>query len=600
MRTRRKGLFFRLYTYFIIVILVPLFVLGLSTFFGASSKLRDQAEANMAQVVNVASYHLEQYIRSYENSTLSLLTNLDIKEYLDLDQSHGSHYENYFYTSRIKENAFEPILIRHPEVIALYVVGEDGRSVIVNTNGVALDFTAPDSKAYLSGLFSDIPPNGQLVILNDSITSGQDGQSITLARKIRGLRSMDYKGVLAMEVRSADLSSLWKGIELGPRGFFCIEDRQGKIIYHTEASRIGQQTSSHSMRELPADDIESFIGLEEGEERFTIARYSSYTNWDLQLSIPMDDLRQPIVGIRTTMIWIGAATLVMALLIAYRFSASITTPIQNLRRGMKRAEKGDWTQLPLSGNQDEVDELIVSYNSMVRKLSELIEQVYIAESTKREAEVERQKAEFQALQLQINPHFLYNTLETIVCFPTVQDSQEVSEIVKSMAAMLRYAVQTTLEEVTVVNEVKHVLHYMAILKYRFGKEFEFDDEIPPEYLLKKMVRLTLQPLIENVFQHAFREGIEEYHRIQIRAEETEAAFIVSVIDNGAGMAMSTLTELRSRLETKRLTEVTEGKGGIGILNVHRRVQLVFGEQYGLEIESELGAGTTVRLVMPKS
>ncbi|WP_438348555.1 sensor histidine kinase [Paenibacillus sp. FA6] len=597
MMKRRKGLFFRLYTYFIIVILVPLFVLGLSTFYGASAKLRDQAEANMTQVVNIASHHLEQYIRSYENSTLSLLTNLDIKEYLDMAPE--SNYKNYFYTSRIKENAFEPILIRHPEVTALYVVGQDGRSVIVN-NGIPIDFTTPTSKAYFADLFSDIPDNGQLVILNDSITSGQQGQSITLARKIRGLRSMEYKGVLAMEVRSADLSSLWKGIELGPQGFFYIEDRQGKIIYHTDSSRIGQQALNKVGRELPEDNIESFIDVEDGVERFTIARYSSYTNWDLQLSIPMDDLRQPINGIRTNMIWIGMATLILALLIAYRFGQSITTPIQNLRQGMKQAEKGDWTRIPLIGKQDEVDELIVSYNSMVSKLSDLIEQVYTAESTKREAEVERQKAELQALQLQINPHFLYNTLETIVCFPTVQDSFEVSEIVKSMAYMLRYAVQTSLEEVTVVNEVKHVLNYMTILKYRFGKEFEFDDEIPPDYLLNKMVRLTLQPLIENVFQHAFSDGIEEYHRIQIRAEETDTGFIVSVVDNGSGMSESSLLELQSRLETKRLTEVTEGKGGIGVLNVHRRIQLVFGEQYGLEIESELGEGTVIRMVMPKS
>ena len=586
-----------MYTYFIIVILVPLFVLGLSTFYGASAKLRDQAEANMTQVVNIASHHLEQYIRSYENSTLSLLTNLDIKEYLDMAPE--SNYKNYFYTSRIKENAFEPILIRHPEVIALYVVGQDGRSVIVN-NGIPIDFTTPTSKAYFADLFSDIPDNGQLVILNDSITSGQEGQSITLARKIRGLRSMEYKGVLAMEVRSADLSSLWKGIELGPQGFFYIEDRQGKIIYHTDSSRIGQQALTKVGRDLLEDNVESFIDVEDDVERFTIARYSSYTNWDLQLSIPMDDLRQPIIGIRTNMIWIGIGTLIVALLIAYRFGHSITMPIQNLRRGMKQAEKGDWTRIPLIGKQDEVDELIVSYNSMVSKLSDLIEQVYTAESTKREAEVERQKAELQALQLQINPHFLYNTLETIVCFPTVQDSFEVSEIVKSMAYMLRYAVQTSLEEITVVNEVKHVLNYMTILKYRSGKEFEFDDEIPPDYLLNKMVRLTLQPLIENVFQHAFRDGIEEYHRIQIRAEETDTAFIVSVVDNGFGMSESSLLELQSRLVTKRLTEVKDGKGGIGVLNVHRRIQLVFGEQYGLEIESVLGEGTVIRMVMPKS
>ncbi|GGG60877.1 cache domain-containing sensor histidine kinase [Paenibacillus radicis (ex Gao et al. 2016)] len=593
---RRKGLFVRLYTYFVIVIFVPLAALGLYTYYGATDKLRAQAEANMAQVVNIASYHLEQYIHNYENSTLSLLSNSDIKSFLEIDPD--KYYEKYYYTSTIKTNALEPIMIRHPEVMALYVVGQDGRTVSVN-NGASLDFTSPSAKAYVDKLFADIPDNGQIMLLNASISPGQQGQTITLARKVRAPRSLTYNGVLAIEVRSTELSALWQGIDLGPRGYFHIEDREGKIVYHTDASKIGQQLSAADRRGLSDGKTQSFIGKEDGEERFTIARHSSYTDWNLQISIPMEDLREPIIGIRTNIFWIGSITLVLALLLAYRFGHSLTSPIRKLRRGMKQAEKGDWNRIPLNGTQDEVDELIVSYNSMVNKLSDMIEQVYTAENTKREAELERQKAELQALQLQINPHFLYNTLETIVCFPAVQDSDEVSEIVKSMAHMLRYAVQTSLEEITVVNELKHVLNYMAILKHRYGKDFEIEVEIPSDFLLKKMVRLTLQPLIENIFQHAFFEGLEDGHRIQIQATETDQYFVVSVIDNGSGMSESALLQLRNRLETKRLTEA-EGKGGIGVLNIHRRIQLVFGDNYGLEIESKLGEGTVMRMNMPKS
>ncbi|MEF2245477.1 cache domain-containing sensor histidine kinase [Paenibacillus sp. IITD108] len=596
-KSRRKTLFKRLYLFFTVIIVIPLLVLGLFTYNGVSEKLRHQAETNMAQVVNVATTHLEQYIRSYENSTLSLLTNLDIKEYLDV--SRELNYEYYYYSSRIKEFALDPIMIRHPEVSALYVVGQDGRVVAANA-GASIDFTNDYVEQYIVKLFETMPDNGQLVLLNNSIVSSKQGQTITLARKIRGLRSMDYKGILAMEVRSEDLSTLWEGIELGPRGYFVIEDRDAKIVYHTDASKIGTQLPELHQKELPVNRVMSYISEVEGEERFMIGRHSSYTNWNLQLSIPMDELRAPIIGIRSDMIWIGAAALIIALLLAYRFSQSITRPIQKLRKGMKQTEKGDWTTIPQQGRKDEIDELVLSYNSMVHKLSDLLEQIYEAENTKREAELERQKAELQALQLQINPHFLYNTLETIVCFPAVQDSDEVSEIVKNMAYMLRYAVQTSLEEITVANELKHVLSYMTILKHRHGKEFEIEVEIPPDYLLEKMVRLTMQPLIENVFQHAFFEGIEEQHRIMIAARVTENEFIVSVQDNGCGMSEEQLVKLRSRLETKKLTEVKEGKGGIGVLNVHRRIQLVFGEAYGLQIDSELHKGTTISMHMPKS
>jgi len=594
---RRKTLFKRLYLFFIVIIVIPLLVLGYFTYNGVSEKLRDQAETNMTQVVNVATTHLEQYIRSYENSTLSLLTNLDIKEYLDV--SRELNYEYYYYLSRIKEFALEPIMIRHPEVSALYVVGQDGRVVSANA-GASIDFTNDYVQQYIVKLFETMPDNGQLLLLNNSIISSKQSQTITLARKIRGLRSMDYKGILAMEVRSEDLSSLWEGIELGPKGYFIIEDREGKVVYHTDSKKIGTQQLELHQKELPVNRTKSYIYDVKGEERFVIGRHSSYTNWNFLLSIPMDDLRAPILGIRSDMIWIGLATLFIALLIAYRFSQSITRPIQKLRKGMKQTEKGDWTTIPLEGRKDEIDELVISYNSMVHRLSDLLEQIYVAENTKREAELERQKAELQALQLQINPHFLYNTLETIVCFPAVQDSDEVSEIVKNMAYMLRYAVQTSLEEITVANELKHVLSYMTILKHRYGREFEIEVEIPPNYLLEKMVRLTMQPLIENVFQHAFSDGIEDKHRILIAAAVTEHEFIISVQDNGRGMSDEKLAELRSRLETKRLTEVKDGKGGIGVHNVHRRIQLVFGEAYGLKIESKLNEGTSISMYMPKS
>jgi two-component system sensor histidine kinase YesM len=212
------------------------------------------------------------------------------------------------------------------------------------------------------------------------------------------------------------------------------------------------------------------------------------------------------------------------------------------------------------------------------------------------------KAEFQALQLQINPHFLYNTLETINCYAVVEDSEEITEMVEAMAYMLRYSIQTNLEEITVVNELKHVLNYMTILKHRINREFEIEVLIPPSLLLAKMVRLTLQPLVENSFQHAFPRGIEAHHTIRIDARREGEQFLVIVEDNGAGIAPDKLAELTDKLKMNRLAEVSTKdvyhRGGIGLINVHRRIQMVFGEEYGIAIESKAGEGTRVIMTMP--
>lgn len=222
--------------------------------------------------------------------------------------------------------------------------------------------------------------------------------------------------------------------------------------------------------------------------------------------MPLHELRKPLSNIRSTTLVVGLFTLILALLLAYRFGKSIAKPIQVLKSGMRETEKGNWATIPLPPHRDEIVELMVRYNLMVKRLSDAVDRVVQVELSNSEIRMERQKAEFQSLQLQINPHFMYNTLETIVCYATIQDSEEISEIVKALAYMLRYSVKTNLEEITVANELKHVLYYLVVLKHRIGREFEIDVAIKPEYLLNVMVRLTLQPLIENVFQHSFPDG----------------------------------------------------------------------------------------------
>lgn len=330
------------------------------------------------------------------------------------------------------------------------------------------------------------------------------------------------------------------------------------------------------------------------------------------MALPLSELRSPISTIRTTSIIVGIIVLIAALLLAYRFSRSITKPIHILRNGMRETVKGNWQQIHYHHkSRDEIGGLVHSYNIMVTRLEEMIDQVYKVElnNSKQALELqtldnEKKSLELQALQLQINPHFLYNTLETINCYAIVKDSDEISEIVEAMAYMLRYSLQTQLDEITVANELNHVRNYLSILKHRIQREFELEIHIPSELLLEKMVRLTLQPLVENIFQHAFPHGIESYHSISIGAQYTEQFFQVIVEDNGVGIPAGKLEQLRAQLMRNEGmladNEQAARRGkGIGIMNVHRRIQMVFGHEYGLHIESTEHQGTRMIMCMPK-
>ncbi|MFH5184508.1 sensor histidine kinase [Paenibacillus sp. TAB 01] len=550
----------KLFTYFLAVIILSLTSVGMFTYTRSSNELNDQSGRQLSQIANNALYQTDLYLQTYERAMISLLSNKDVKQFIDMPVVEG--YDYYNYSSLIKEIGMKPIFIRNPEVIAIYILSYHGNAVLGLNSGYEQTMSPKEVNKHLAQLKDKTNNDGTLTVMNRTILPERTNSTITLARKIRGLGSTEFNGILAIEIQSKDLSTLWGGIDLGENGYFYIVDKTGEIVYHPAEQKIGTRWPDWMETQLQGADSQTFEGEEEGEKRMFVTRKSDYSGWTLIVSMPLDELQKPVANIRTTTIVVGLCTLIVALWLSHRFGRSITKPIRVLKDGMRQTEKGNWMTIPVSADpKGEIDQLTISYNRMVSRLSELVEQVYEAELINRETQLERQKAEFQSLQMQINPHFLYNTLETIVCYAALKDSTEITEIVKSMAYMLRYSVQTNLEEITVANELKHILNYTVILKHRIEREFEIDVAVPPDYLLKKMVRLTLQPLVENAFQHAFPDGMEDYHYIRIDAGERDGLFWVTVEDNGAGMTQEQLHKLQQKLETNRLAEDDGAQAG---------------------------------------
>ncbi|WP_216626055.1 cache domain-containing sensor histidine kinase [Paenibacillus plantarum] len=592
----RSSLALRMFVYFVIVIVISSSIVGLVLYVQSTKEVDKQTNELLTQIVDNAMNHTDMYLKKYDRATVSMITSTNVKEFLNLD---GNNFIPYFLSIRpMKEKVLQPLFINNPEISMVYLLGYNGLS-IYDHNADTSDFSNSILLDKLDSLKEITDKDGKLTIMDWSFLDGK----LALTRKISDRQtSKIFKGILGIELNIEELTSLWKGIRLGETGYFYIVNDTGKIIYHPMSSMIGKQLDARLFTKLRENQNQIFE-YKDDVERVHFNRRSDYTGLTLVASMPLDELRAPALNIRKTTVYTCAIALVIALILAYRFGQSIIRPIKMLENGMRKTEKGNWTHVAISGRTDEMDRLTVSYNMMVSRLQELMEQVYAEELKNKEYLLKRQSAEFQALQLQINPHFLYNTLETIVCYAVVQDSQEIKEIVRSLSYMLRYSVRADLEEITVANELKHVLHFMNIMNYRLGHEFEIEVTVPPDLLLKKMVRLTLQPLIENVFKHAFPDGIESHHRIRIDACMDGDDFIVTVTDNGVGITPERLEELQAKLaaqhvSTSQLPVRIEREGGIGLANVHSRIQIVFGEQYGLCIdnnETEAGAKLTLRM-----
>lgn len=512
----RKSLSRQIFIYFFIVILLSLSMVGIFSYVESSRAIDKQVEKYMTTVINNAAMQTDNHLAAFERVSNSILSQQLVKKFLDMDPTDSYGY--YEFTSQIRKEVFEKVFITYPtQIHMIYILGYHGRSIF-DQNQSFSSFSL-DPSARLAELNEKTPGSGEIAILKTSLLDKDQNKVITLARKIRGYSSYNPKGILAIEFNKQQLSNLWSQVDLGEQGFFFILDRQGEVIYAPDNDMMKALLQSDIPERLISGGDQRFNERVNGESTMIISRKSDYSGWSLAISMPLKELRDPISNIRSTTITVGLLTLIIALFLAIRFGRSIVSPIRVLKNGMRETEKGNWMSIETKPREDEIGGLIHSYNLMVSRLSEMIKRVYDTELQNQKTQLERQKAEFQALQLQINPHFLYNTLETINCYAIVQDSDEITEMVEAMAFMLRYSVQTNLEEITIANELNHVRNYMIILKHRIGRDFELDVAIPPRLLLSKMVRLTLQPLIENIFQHAFPDGMEQRHTIRIDAME---------------------------------------------------------------------------------
>ncbi len=282
--------------------------------------------------------------------------------------------------------------------------------------------------------------------------------------------------------------------------------------------------------------------------------------------------------------------LLLSFACSYGFSRILSANIYRLVKTVRRVKAGELRIRFNSGTMDEVGELGNSFNEMLDRLNRLIEEKYISEVRAKDAEIKMKEYELNLLQAQINPHFLYNTLKTAQYMVFSKDSRA-ENMIKLLINLFRTGITRGEKLVSVQEEIEHIRTYIDIQQMRFSNKFKVNYRVGAELMKLKILKLTLQPIVENAIYHGLElaegEGIIEIAGVQ---KEGRLEFIIR--DNGAGIAVEKLAEIKEQLSGLRT-----GKS-IGLLNVHERIRLYFGSNCGLDIESEKGHGTTVRVTLP--
>ena len=371
--------------------------------------------------------------------------------------------------------------------------------------------------------------------------------------------------------------------------YFYLCDSNGELIYHPRMIQIGVE--KYKENNLAASDYEDGVHEEifEGERRVVVVKTISYTGWKLVGVIPTSGFRLGTVSTEFFTILVLLMTILALLLINRLVTNRIASPILRLNRSIQNM--GDGRVDPDNvyiGGPAEIENLGRSLQGSFRQVNALMDDVV------REQE-ERRRTELDALQSQINPHFLYNTLDSIVWMIEGERNNDAVFMVTQLASLLRVSLSKGRTVISIRDELLHARNYMNIQKVRYKDAFEVKWDIQDEILDYCTVKLILQPILENAIYYGVNAMGDEGEILVVGRKEGDDIFL-SVKDNGLGMPREKVDQLL--LDEEHEEREYKHGSGVGLINVHKRIMLRFGPQYGLRIESEPDEGTVVTIRIP--
>ena len=410
--------------------------------------------------------------------------------------------------------------------------------------------------------------------------------SLSCAAEITDGKSV-MTGVLLIDLRYNGISELFNNIKLTNNGYVYLIDRGGDIIYHPKHQLLASglwEEANVDVASAGYRDGDYNIG-KGGDARSVIVRSAGYTGWSIigvipQRGLSMDSLQNFLFVLAISLFYFAIIVLVNFIL-----ANKLTDPIKKLELSVQQVELGIARSEIYTGGSHEIRQLGRSIQQMVDLMRKLTDEIV-------EEQIKKQKSELNALQAQINPHFLYNTLDSLVWMIEKGNPDDALKIVSALARFFRLSLSKGKNIITVRDELEHARNYLMIQKMRYKNKFDYVINADPETLELSSIKLVLQPIVENAIYHSMEYMIDGEGVIRIESKLSGGDLYLCVEDNGLGMSPEAIAHM--------FTKSTPGSpgSGIGIKNVHDRITLYFGEEYGVTINSEPDEGTTVTLRMP--
>ncbi len=393
-------------------------------------------------------------------------------------------------------------------------------------------------------------------------------------------------GVLLVDMNYSSIEQLFnKANTDNSSEYVYLMDSNGEIIYHPKQKLIYTNLYDENNLEAIHYDDGSHQEIFQGEKRLITVKTVSYTGWKIVSVVPMSAFNMGLYGTRMFVIMLMALSILAIIILNQLVSARIAKPLKRLNESVKEWEAGNLNPDIYIGGSQEVEHLGKTLRSTVEQIRQLMHDILYEQEEKR-------KSELDALQSQINPHFLYNTLDSIVWMIEGERYEDAVFMITQLASLFRISLSRGKTIISVEDEIQHAKNYMNIQKIRYKNSFTVDFEVEDDVMQCCTVKLVVQPLLENAIYYGV-EGMDGDGEIHVRVYRKENDIYIEVCDNGLGMPEDMVEQLLTDNSRTR-----KHGSGVGLINVHNRIQLRFGKPYGLEVNSVPDEGTTIRIHLP--
>lgn len=390
--------------------------------------------------------------------------------------------------------------------------------------------------------------------------------------------------------RATLISDLFRGLTLRPDEMLLVLDPRGRAVYHSDAELIGQDLTGLSYVDgifVHDSDSGNLPAKISGEQRHITFARSSLTGWTIAMMLSSIELNtQKGVLFRITLVILLSSFVFITLLTVY-LSSNLTHPLIRILHRTRAIAEGSFDPDPTIEGDGELGILGRAVNQMAANIKDLLNRII-------DNEREKRRLELEVLQHQVNPHFLYNTLNSLKVMATIQKADGIKRMVTALGRLLMYLSRNASETITLEEEISLLNDYIYIQNMRYRGRIQLSCHMAkPEYLNCRIIRFTLQPIVENAIFHGI-EPKREAGRIDVTVSERAGRLVICVKDDGVGMTEEEITSALSSPPVRK----TRGLSGIGIRNVNERIKLAYGHEYGLTIQSVVGEYTEVCLEIP--